>query len=240
MRPSLAEAFAGAGAIWRTDRALIVPVVGLFYFVPTLALLLLLPEGSPAAGGQEAALDALLAYARANAGAILTANLVQIAGAALLFIAFLAPARPTLGEAARVLAGRLLSFVAAGVMIWAALTIGALLIVPALYLIGRLFLVGTVLAAEPRAGPIEAFARSWALTQGRGWWCFVAAAIPFLAGQVVVSLAGGLDRAAMLAGGGSAPLHLAFNALAALAATVAWALTLLVKVVVYRALTRGT
>lgn len=237
MKLNLGRMFAAAGSLWRAERALIVPLAGLFYFVPTLALILLLPEAQPAPGANdEAVLQALLDYAQANAGPIVAVNLVQLAATALFLSLFLAPGHPTLGEAMRLAAGRMIAFVAAGLLMWGALMIGALLILPALYLIGRFFLVTSVLAAEPRTGPVEAIARSLSLTAGRGWWCFVATAIPFFAGQAATSIAGGIGHAA----GGSAVLGLVFDGLAAAAATASWVLTLLVKVAVYRALTRGT
>ncbi|WP_315761180.1 hypothetical protein [Sphingomonas sp. Y38-1Y] len=241
MKLNIGHVFAAAGAAWRQERGLIVPVAGLFYFVPTLALLLLLPEMQPVDrnGGDDAALQALLGYAREHAGAILAVNFAQLVGTAVLLMLFLAPGRPLLGEALKLSAGRMLSFLAAGLLMWAGLMAGALLILPALYLLGRFFLVTSALAANPGAGPVEAIARSWALTRGRGWWCFVATAIPFFAGQAAMSVAGGLDRAVTVAGGG-APLHLVFDALAALAGTASWILTMLVKVTVYRALTKGT
>ncbi|HTG37366.1 hypothetical protein [Sphingomonas sp.] len=236
----LSQVLAAAGAIWRAERSLVMPLAGLFYFVPSLALLLMLPEAPPPADpGSDAALDALLTYARDNAGAIIGANAVQLVGAILLYTLFLAPSRPTLGEAFRLIAPRLLSFALASILTLAALTVSALLIVPALYLIGRFFLVGAVIAAERRS-PVEAIARSIELTRGRGWWCFIAAAVPFLAGQVIVTIAGGFDGALVMAGVDSAVGHLFFNGIAALGATLAWTLTLLVKIIVYRRLSNGT
>jgi hypothetical protein len=236
----LSNVFAMAGAIWRSERALVMPLAGLFYFLPSLALLLLLPGAPPPADpGSDAALDALLAYARDNAGAIISANVVQLVGAVILYTLFLAPGRPTLGETMSLAAGRIVSFALASILVMAALTVSALLVVPALYLIGRFFLVGTVIAAERRT-PVDAIARSIELTRGRGWWCFIAAAVPFLAGQVAVSVAGGFDSALVLAGVDSAVGHLFFNGLAALGSTFAWVLTLLVKIVVYRRLSSGT
>ncbi len=237
MKLNLGRVFAAAGMLWRAERALILPLAGLFYFVPTLALLFLLPEAQPVQGGNdEAAVQALLAYAHANAGPILTVNLIQLAASAILLSLFLAPERPSLAQALRLAAGRMIAFVAAGLLMWGALMIGALLILPALYLIGRFFLVTSVLAAEPRTGPVEAIARSFALTAGRGWWCFVATAIPFFAGQAATSIAAGIGHAS----GDNAVLGVVFDGAAAAATTATWVLLMLVKIAVYRALTRGT
>lgn len=236
----LADVFAAVGSLLRGDRVLLLPVAGLFYFLPSLALLLMLPDGPVAgANGDAAALERLTAYARENAAPILAANVVQLAGAAILFALFAAPGRPTLGEAIGVAARRFIPFAGATILCWAAMTLGALLIVPALYLIGRLFLVGAVAVGEGR-GPIASIVRSVELTDRRGWWCFAAAAVPFFAGQVIVSIAGGFDGAMRAAGAESAALHLIFNAVAAAGATAAWAAALLAKVVVYRRLTKGT
>lgn len=237
---TLSDLSADAAALWRRERALLVPVAGLFYFVPALALMLLLPPGPVAdGGGSEGAADLLVAYARDNAGAILSANAAQLVGGAILLVLFLAPGRPAMGEALRLAASRLLSFAAAAIITWAAFMAGALLIVPALYLIGRFFLVGAAIAGAG-CGPVAAILRSVELTRGRGWWCFVAAALPFVAGQVVVSIAGGVDAGLTAAGADNAIVHLVFNAFAAAGATAAWLVTLLLKVALYRRLTTGT
>jgi hypothetical protein len=237
---NLAHLFVAAGASWRRERALLLPVAGLFHFLPALALLLLLPQGPVTNGGNdEAALDLLLAYAREHAGAILAVNLVQLAGAAILLVLCLAPGRPSLGEAMRIALQRLPVFVAAALLTWAALMAGALLILPALYLIGRLFLVGAAIGGEGR-GPVAAIVRSVELTHRRGWACFVAAALPFLAGQVVVSIAGGIDSAFAAAGAESGVVHIVFSAFAAAGATAAWLVALLLKIALYRRLTSGT
>jgi hypothetical protein len=237
---NLASLFVEAGASWRRERTLLLPVAGLFYFLPALALLLLLPQGPAARGASdEAALDALLAYAREHAGAILAANLVQLVGAAVILILFLAPGRLSLAEALRTALLRLPSFAAAALLTWAALMAGALLILPALYLIGRFFLMGAAIAGEGR-GPVAAILRSVELTQRRGWACFVAAALPFFGGQVVVSIAGGIDGGLIAAGADSAVLHLFLNIVAAAGATAAWVVALLVKIALYRGLTSGT
>ncbi len=239
MKLNLGRTFAAAGQLWRAERALIVPLAGLFYFVPGLALLLLMPPMQPVAGaGDEAMIEALMAYMQANAGPLVVVNLIQLFASAVLLTLFLSPDRPTLGGAARIVAGRMLSFVAASILVFAALTVSGLLVIPALYLIGRFFLVTSVLAAQPRTGPVEAIARSFALTAGRGWWCFVAAAIPFFAGQAGASIVSGMGQAVTLAG--SAALSIPFDALAAAAMTAGWVLTMLVKITVYRAVTSGT
>lgn len=239
MKLNLGQVFAAAGALWRAERALIVPLAGLFYFLPGLALLLLLPPMQPVkATSDEAMIDALMGYMQANAAPLLIVNLVQLAGSAIILTLFLSPDRPNLGEALKRVAGRLILFLAASLIIFGALTVSALLVVPALYLIGRFFLVTAVLAAEPGAGPVGAIARSVALTSKRGWWCFVAAAIPFFAGQAGASIVSGMGQAITLAG--SPALAIPFDALAAAAMTASWVLTMLVKVTVYRAVTSGT
>jgi hypothetical protein len=237
----LGEVFAEAASLWRHERSLILPVAGLFYFVPALALLLLLPDAKPTGEpGSEEALESMLAYARDHAGAILGANLAQLIGAATLLTLFLAAGRPDLREAMRVMLVRLVPFVACALLIGIALTVSALLVVPALYLIGRFFLATAAIASGRANGPIEGITRSFELTRGRGWMFFGFSAIIFFAGQTGISVAAAFDHAATQAGGGSAVLHLIFNGVAALAGTAAWIATLLVKVVVYRRLTSGT
>lgn len=241
MKLRLGEVFAEAASLWRRERALIMPVAGLFYFVPALALLLLLPDPRPQGEpGSEEALESMVAYAWEHAPAILGANFAQLIGAAIMLTLFLAAGRPDLREAIRLMLTRLVPFVACALLTGAALTVSALLIVPALYLIGRFFLANAAIASGRANGPVAAITRSVQLTRGRGWMFFGFSAIIFFVGQTAISLAGAFDHAARQAGMDSAVLHLLFNGVAALAGTAAWIATLLVKVVVYRRLTSGT
>lgn len=235
---TLSEIAADAGRLWRRERALLLPVAGLFYFLPALALLLLLPQPeAPADPASDAAGEALIAYATDNAGAILGANLANIVGAMLLLLLFLGRPRPTMAEAFRRGATLFPAFLLVVLAMWAMLFVGAFLILPAFYLIGRFFLVTSVAAAEGPQGPVRAMARSFELTRGRGWLLFVLAAAVFVAGQLLVTIAGTADRALIAGGMGSPPTFILFNALAAFASAGASVLTLLMKVAVYRRVT---
>lgn len=238
------QMLAEAGAMWRRDRALVLPIAGLFIFLPTLALLLLLPQ--PEAVDAAADPDgtevyrAMLAYATDNAVALIAANLLQLFGSAAVLMLFLGQPRPSVGEALRRVAALLPVLVLAMLSVWVLTFFGALLILPAFYLIGRTFLVSSAIVAEGPMGPVSAIARSFALTKGAGWLLFSIAALLFLGGQALGGLAGGMDRAVQAAGGGgSLILPAFFNAVAAFATTVAAVVTLLVKVAVYRRASDG-
>lgn len=236
MRLALGDVFTAAIGLWRAERPLLAPLAGLFYLLPALALLLLLPQPEAAGGDSQAASEALIAYALDNASAILAANLVQLFGAGAILSLFLARPRPSVADALRN-APRMLPWLAvAMILVWAMVFVGGFLILPGLYLIGRCFLVSSVLIGEAGAGPVQAITRSFALTRGRGWALFAMAAMIFLPGQLIVTIAGSFDRAVIDAGMGSPVTAIVFNLVAALGASAAAVFTLLVKVVVYRAL----
>ncbi|UZK69185.1 hypothetical protein OKW76_14340 [Sphingomonas sp. S1-29] len=234
---SLGQLIADARRMWRDERALLLPIMGLFYFLPSLALLLLLPQPEQVAEpGTDAASQALIAYTLDNAGAILSANLANLFGAAAVLLLFLDRSRPTAAQALQRALGLLPIFLIATISVWAGVFVGALLILPGLYLIGRCFLVNAVIAGEGGQSPVQAIARSFALTKGRGWMLFTLVAAVFLTGQVGVMVAGSIDRA-MIAGSMASPVTVfLFNALAALASTAAALASLLLKVAAYRRL----
>jgi hypothetical protein len=240
----LGEVLAEAGALWRGEKLLVRPIAGLFLFLPTLALLLLLPqpEAVDAASDPEGAAvyQAMLAYARDNAPALIGANLLQLFGSATILMLFLGRPRPVVGEALKRTVAAMPVLVLAMLSVWVLTFFGALLILPAMYLIGRSFLVSSAIVAEGPMGPVQAIARSFALTKGAGWLLFSVAALLFLGGQALGGVAGGMDRAAQAAGGGgSLMLPAFFNAIAAFATTAATVATLLVKVAVYRRASSG-
>ncbi|TKD51270.1 hypothetical protein [Sphingomonas baiyangensis] len=235
-----ATLLAEAGALWRAERPLLAPLAGLFLMLPALAMLLLLPQPDPvAADGSAMTTEALVAYALANAPAILAANLMQLYGATVILALFLGSPRPTLAQALRGALALLPLVVIASIAVWAMVFVGAIVIVPALYLIGRCFLVTPAIVAEGPIGPVAAISRSFALTRRRGWLFFAIAAMIFVVGQAVVVLAGGMEQAVAEAGIGSPVSTIGFNLVAAMATAAASVATLLVKVVVYRRLSSG-
>ncbi len=229
---------ADAQRMWRAERPLLLPIAGLFYFLPTLALLLLLPQPAEITDpGTDAASQALIAYTLDNAGSILSANLANLFGAAVVLLLFLGRPQLTASDALRRALTLLPIFLIAVISVWAGVFVGGLMFVlPGLYLVGRSFLVTAVIASEGAQSPVQAISRSFALTKGRGWLFFSLVAAVFLTGQVGVMIAGSIDRA-MIASGMASPVTVfLFNASAALASTAASLATLLLEVAAYRRL----
>lgn len=157
-------AWADTVAFVSDNMAVLLPVAGMFIFLPQLlvqygagdfVLGQPVPDGS---GLRVAVLFGVLLGASVLGQ--LTITRMSVGGT-----------RPglTLGEHLALSASVLLPAIGALMMQWLAIFSGLfLLIVPGLYLVGRLLFVLPVMACETR-NPIEALKRSWALTEGNGF-----------------------------------------------------------------------
>lgn len=248
MKLSFSAPFLDAGAAWRRDGAVLLPLAGLaFFLAPYAAQLLLPPLPTLPTTNDEAAARAWMAGMQAWAGRYglfyLLSPLIALFGSLSIFTLYLTRERPTLGEAmARavrllpryLLATILVSLPMAGMLMLATITPVLLVIAagPIFYVYGRTMLMGPVIVAEAPVGAVAAITRSWALTAGHGW---IAAAtyaaiflVPGLIGSVLLSLA---------SAGGANPVILAIGAgLACLVAAGGALLLALVQVSLYRRL----
>lgn len=191
MTLSLSGVFADAGAMWRSERDLLLRVAAVFLFLPQLAIALLIPPLDSASVPREALGEAMIAWYGANLHWFVLVLVVQLAGAGVVLGLLLDPRRPSVGEAiARAL--RLLPLLTLG-MLGSMLLISAgsfLLVVPGLYMLGRTALVTAILVAEPERGFLGGFAAALERTHGAGWKLFVALASIWIAGMVAASLSG--------------------------------------------------
>ena len=253
MKIDIATTFVAAFALWRRDRALLVPLAGLFLFVPQLCVLLLVPEMPqpvPGDSTEEAARawgEAFAAWASANGGWYLLAQLVALFGTLAIVTLYTDRNRPDVGAAMRSALTLLPRFVLA--MILLTLPVGALLlaslpfrtfvyfvIVPIFYLLARALLLPPVLVAERPVGAMAAIARSWRLTRGNGGVLTAIYAALALSGPIVGSVFLGLLRV-----GGPNPVLVAIVSAAAAAAAAAAGLAqaLVVAVVYARVASKG-
>lgn len=227
MRIDAASVLAEALQRYRQDRPALNAVAGLFFFVPTLALLAFVDRGAPDAETTEAVAAALQRMLLDNWHWFLGVQLCELMGSAWLFAWLLGKGRPSLGDALRV-ALPVLPMLVVAVLIVGLVTVTGLMffLAPGFYAIGRTFLVAPIMLAEPGTSPMKAFERSIRLTQGNGWMLFVMTAAIWLTGQLPNLLLG------PLAGAGVAGLIVVtvVTALAGAAVTLA---ILLVKVAVY-------
>ncbi|SOB78571.1 hypothetical protein SAMN06297144_0077 [Sphingomonas guangdongensis] len=244
-----AAPFRRALELWRGDRALLLPVAGLFMFVPQWAVLMLVPDMPRAVppDADDAALrawtEAVVTWAGQHGPWYLLAPALALAGSLAIMALYLDPARPSLGGALRRAALLFLRYLLASILV--ALPAGALLmpalasplllvavLAPIFYLFGRTMLAGPVIVAEAPVGAVAAVARSWRLTTGHGWVLAACYGAIMLGAQMV----GGLFLQLGEAGGANPVIRALTDGLAA-AATATAALTLvLVEVALYRRL----
>ncbi|KQM66689.1 MULTISPECIES: hypothetical protein [unclassified Sphingomonas] len=240
MRLSIAAACAEASHIWKRDRDVIAAVGGVFFFLPNLALSLFMRATSVTVGGDTQDDQALLASMQSflvdNAPLLAFQMVAELVGVAVLLTLLLDPARPTVGEALRIVARRLPVLVAVTMLINIALVCGmALFIVPGLYVIGRAALVLPVLIGEPERRFGDAIGRALDLTRGRVIQLLSLWALIFIGAYFVQTLLQGLARAA--SSGGSNPVTLGMVAVATSAVSMATAIAYtLVRAAIYRRL----
>jgi len=183
-------AWADTAAFVNGNLALLLPVAGMFLFMPQLLFQFGTQDfvpGQPAPDGSGLRIAVLI-------GLLLAASVVgqltitrMSAGAA--------PGGLTLGQQLSLSAGVLLPAIGALLIQSLAIFSGLmLLIIPGLYLIGRLLFVLPVMACET-SNPVEAVKRSWALTEGNGFR-LLAFVLFLLLGIIMISvLLGGLGAA---------------------------------------------
>ncbi len=193
MKIDIAAACRDAIGIWRRDRDVIVPVAGVFFFLPNLAMGLFMDPGEAAQraapGDSQALLQTMQTYLAQNVHWLVLQAVAELVGVATLLFLLLAPERPTVGEALRAAFARLPVLIVAVLLVNAAKLVGiALFVLPTLYVIGRAFLVLPVLVAEPQRRFGEAMSRALALTGGQVLSLLSLSAFLFFAAQLIVLL----------------------------------------------------
>ncbi|MGN6375392.1 MAG: hypothetical protein ACTHMG_07535 [Sphingomonas sp.] len=195
MKIDWAAVFADAWHRWKRDRQLLLPLAGLFLFLPQFAFYLLatrVPTLPPGAADDPARLLApgspLIAWMETNAPGMLASVLAMAFGALAVLTLYLGEGGQTLGRALstalRLFPRYLLAMIVVGLPA-APVQLGLLLLViPCLYLLGRLMLVGPALVAERPIGVGRAIGRSFALTKGRGLVMMGLAAMALFAGML--------------------------------------------------------
>ena len=247
MRLRIAELVADAWAMWRADRELLLGVAGPFWFLPSLALAMLVPPppvlpGNAEPGTREAVLwaEALAQWMADQGGWYVLAAAIGGLGTVTLYVAYLDRTRPDLRDALRLGAATwpryMLFSAAAGVTAMAGLL---LWVVPGLYLLGRLLPAGPALVAERPLGAITAVGRGFAISRGAGWPLLALVTSTLGLGWVAQQPLVALDLWLRGQAGGPNPVALAtVDALQAGIATIAALASALLAVAVYRRLVR--
>lgn len=242
MRIDIGAVVREALAIWRRDRDVILAVAGVFFFVPNLALSLLLTMDRTPVTVDAATVDdnALIATLQAqlieNAPWLAMQALAELIGIAVLLTLLLDPARPTVGEALHSVVRRLPVLVAATLLVNAAKFGGLLLLIlPALYVIGRVFVVIPVLVAEPQRRFGDAMTRALTLTKGHVLQLVSLSAMLYFGGQLIALLLTSTASAVSRSGGNPVTMAMLATAIAFVGAAMSTAFAL-VRATVYRRL----
>ncbi|MDV3455486.1 hypothetical protein RZN05_00705 [Sphingomonas sp. HF-S4] len=179
MRLDLVGVLADARALWRRERELLVPIAGMFFFVPMLAIVLLLANsGFPGDATPEQLREAIAAFYEANIVAILAANLAIAFGSFTVLNLFFQGGGRTLGEVLGITLRRFLPYLAIYLIASVLFSFGlSLLVLPGLFVFGRTWLAAPSFAAMPEKGPIHAFREGWRRSAGFNWIVLLAAAM---------------------------------------------------------------
>jgi hypothetical protein len=232
---------------WRRDRALLLPLAGMFLFLPQFAFYLLaapFPKLTPEQAQDTAALVApdspLVAWISHNAPGMLATVLAMTLGSLVILCLYLDRDGATPGKALTRAFGLfpryLLAAIVAGLPAGPIELMIALLILPCLYLLGRLMLVGPVIVAERPIGVFRAIGRSFALTRRRGLAMMALAAAVMLA-NMLAPAPFRILRDALQAAAAENPVAIATTeAIGSLLAAAICLAALLIEIALYRRL----
>jgi len=183
-------------AIWddtirltRQHFPLLVAIAGVFIFLPSLILAVMLPPAELSGLSPDRMIQAMMDHWQRVAPWYVLGTLVTMVGtAAMLRLVF---ARDVTVGAALAFGLALLPFYfLLQLLISVILLIGfILLIVPCLYLVGRLAPAAALMVAEKRRNPLDTISRSFAITKGRGWAVFGLVFIVGIVGGISVGVA---------------------------------------------------
>lgn len=227
-------------SIWRSQRELLLPIAGVFLFLPTLATQLFVPVPALTDGSREQAAAVLAAWFVAQAPALIGQAVVISYGAAILFTLLLGQERLPVGAAMqrslRVLPGLL----AVWTITLLLMSIGTMLLfMVAFYIGGRLLVAGPVAVAESHRGPIGALTESVKRSHRRGWLLTSVAMVTIVVGYIAALFFQSFAVAVMSVSGGRELLALPFQALSAGASAAGSLALILLQVAVYRLTKQG-
>ncbi len=236
----LAGLFADAKTLWQRERALVLPVSGLFFLLPSLGMLLLMVQGAPdleSLSDQAVLLAFYQKFVEANVVPIALAYLAVDYGILALFSLYLRGQGQTLGQVMKAALRRLFPFLVLEVAVSIGFQLGfSLFIAPGLFVFARTWLAAPAYAARPEAGLIEAFKQGWVRSSGvTGLLFLLVAAMVFSGGigaMAVASIFTGLIATA--AGGGVVPEFLGYLLLSVIGAGV-WTALVILRVAAYSA-----
>ncbi|OYY89323.1 MAG: hypothetical protein B7Y45_12595 [Sphingomonas sp. 28-66-16] len=242
----LGRALADMRMVWRRDREILIAVAGAFIFLPTLALLLLVPEApqSPGAGAGEADMsifiDAYVGWVSANLRWFGLAALVTLYGALTLYCLYLDRQCEDVRMALTRALALLPRYALASLIVLVPATVGALaFLVPGLYVLGRTMLIGPALVAEKPLVAVASVLRSVALTRRNGLSLLAVATLGLLAGQFLPAPFLAIDEGLRAAGAANPIVVLLLDSAAAAMSAVVAVSIILIRIAIYRQLSTG-
>ena len=194
------------------NRDVIMVVAGVFFFLPYFAFMLISPDplagmSAAASSNTKAVMERLSAFYGQLWWVILIIIVVQAAGMLGLMALLSDRSRPTVAQALKLGAGKVLSYIAAYLLLGMALSAGLMVLLVIAGLTGAAWLAGIVMFAgfvawavlfvrfslvpailikENVASPVRALGRSWQLTRGNGGRLFAFFVMLFAAYIVVM------------------------------------------------------
>lgn len=240
----LAGVLADARTLWRRERELLLPIAGVFYFLPALALRLFIAEPKIADVAEEQALRLTLDWLSTNAPWFVLQLALQLFGSAVLMVLLLDRERPSAGQAIgkgamlmpRLIGGSVVLLVPIGALGTLLLGVGGalsvMLAIPLMfYVLGRSFVLLPLLVAEQQRGIFDSVIAALRRTGGNGWRLVMLSMLIYLPLMVFGQILAGIGEGAAPAGG--AIVALCVSVLGAAAGLC----QLLFQVAAYRALT---
>lgn len=241
----------------KANRELLVILAGLFFFVPMLALGILVPETltGPAVTGSEPSMQVMTDYYNRNAVWLFAVQIIQTLGMLSILALFLRR-RATVQEAIVTgmkavlplliasffialtfgLLGGLVVGLAAGISAGLGWVLALFVILLLFFVVARLVPLMPLLVDERRFNPFAALVDSWRLTAGRGWRILSFLLLIFVAVTVIALLVGGLVSLVTALIGSPATANFIAAALNALFTTLFTCLILAVVMAIYRQL----
>ncbi len=213
MQLEMNRAWNDAVRLLKRNRDVIAVVAGVFFFLPYFAVALVGPD--PMAGvnpgqhlGAEETMARLMQFYSQVWWLFVLVAILQAVGVLSLLALLTDRRRPTVAEALKIGAVKVLPYIAAYLLVGLALGIATMLLISlaaaggAEWLAGlvvlvaliawiglfvRFSLVGPVLVKDGIANPVAALGRSWTLTSGNAWRLFAFYALLFVA-MIVVTI----------------------------------------------------
>ncbi len=195
MKFDLSAAWNDSLHLLRQNSQLLVPLVGIFLFLPALAFALSLPAMAepPATATSQQVLALMMSYFRDLAPYFFLMGLISLFGNLTILRLFLGDRQSSVGDALKTALVLFLPAIVAQLLSSVTVGIGFMLfIIPGLYLLGRLSVTIAVIAGERQANPITALKRSWEITRDNGWRIVMFIVVIAIVGWLIQAILSGI------------------------------------------------